>query len=611
MELSTGLTAGSCDVEDNNKDYASAQLDWDVPAPTAEKTRYHVWPFPIDMCRCMPTPMKFFIPRTWRVIQDWMHLAALGGALGGIMLLCQATFNILSFEDRCSRFCFVEGLSVWAVVPTFAYICKLVSTYDEQMQVKKKQVAEVKKEVTETYESMMHSMDDLLSKAAESSATIAERSFESKRRHFMRFLDRARLRYSQFATANEGEREMMLQHFRRFVKCWLGVFQECSVDPVRKPKLVVSNEELEECTTVDRVATLALERLKLTEVRFISTQHEYDSKLLRGLRVQHCQAQQASLAPPVTENAPRAGQPMDEIELTTMRSPRPTTPSPRPSMDAQTGAGGSGRPDFLEEIASVRTNTPAAAEAVHSELPQRCSWVKVRTQGTYGCGRSRMLGSSSPYPKVCQCHCMELVVLSGNHGLLLIGFVIGVATLLVRVFPVNVLALATHDIAYLMMPICIYIACVATLLARFEEIDAIQRMECEIKDLKSHAERVAQRRQHMIAFWGGMQSLTDIWANRTMPRLDLLMEVHGHLESCHPADDLAFLAAASTRFEELEARLPEINAWRGGESGALSEALQKAFAEQVQEICREGDLRRMIHQLSWTIDNLPPLEAGA
>merc|ERR1719324_607495 len=78
----------------------------------------------------------------------------------------------------------------------------------------------------------------------------------------------------------------MLQQFRRFVQRWLVVFEECSVDPIRSPKRVVTEEELNRCRTIADVASLTLERLKATEVRFISSQRDKDAKMLRGFRAQ-------------------------------------------------------------------------------------------------------------------------------------------------------------------------------------------------------------------------------------------------------------------------------------------------------------------------------------
>ncbi|CAE7641682.1 unnamed protein product, partial [Symbiodinium necroappetens] len=56
---------------------------------------------------------------------------------------------------------------------------------------------------------------------------------------------------------------------------------ECSIDPINHPKKVVDDKDLEHCTSIPQVADLCLDRLKKTEVRFISTQRDQDAQLLR------------------------------------------------------------------------------------------------------------------------------------------------------------------------------------------------------------------------------------------------------------------------------------------------------------------------------------------
>merc|ERR1711904_644513 len=102
------------------------------------------------------------------------------------------------------------------------------------------------------------------------------------------------------------------------------------------------------------------------------------------------------------------------------------------------------------------------------------------------------------------------------------------------------------------------------LLVRFEELDVIQKIQGEIDELRHESERVEQRRAEMVVFWNRMQSLTDLWVHRTVPRLDLMKEVQGHLEYCAPGDVIARLTTANTRIDEMEARLPEVALWREG-----------------------------------------------
>merc|ERR1712232_1029718 len=92
------------------------------------------------------------------------------------------------------------------------------------------------------------------------------------------------------------------------------------------------------------------------------------------------------------------------------------------------------------------------------------------------------------------------------------------------------------ELVVLLLPIWAYIGCIAMLLVRFEELDVIQKIQGEIMELKIEREGVAKGREQMEDFWNSMQSLTDLWLHRTVPRLDLFKEIQGHLEDRAPDD---------------------------------------------------------------------------
>merc|ERR1712048_366383 len=125
----------------------------------------------------------------------------------------------------------------------------------------------------------------------------------------------------------------------------------------------------------------------------------------------------------------------------------------------------------------------------------------------------------------------------------------------------------------------------------------------------NESEDVSKRREQMSEFWNSMQSLTDLWVHRTVPRLDLLKEVQGHLEHCNPDDVLTRLTTANSRIEDLEKRLPEVALWRAG--GGLSEDSQKAFAENVLSLCREEDLPNLLQGLGHLVDSGVPQVANS
>jgi hypothetical protein len=462
------------------------------------------------------------------------------------------------------------------------YILKLIGRYDEHIQVKERLIAERKKELARTYDSLINSMDDLLGKAAESSATMAERSFESKRRDFQRFLERAETRYTQIA-GTKIDTDMMLQQFRRFVQRWLAVFEECSVDPISAPKRVVTEEELNRCRTVGDVASLTLERLKQTEVRFISSQRDKDIKVLQGIRAQQ---RRISAQNALTDGgAPTATPPM-EIELQASPSAHwmPSSSSsirkslkkePVKDMHRPSSASFGGR-----QVTQVRQGV----------LGCPCTWCQPGAFGFSYQWHSGDLG----YPRIFNCFCFRLKLLSRAHAWLMCGFVCSFFIFFLE---------GRHVI---FIGDGLFIFCLIVVLLRFEQIDIIQRLEREVEELAQDQKRITERKEQMVTFWNSMQQLTDLWVHRTVPRLDLLAEVQGHLQDAPPEDVLALMAGANARLEELENSLPELSLWRHSDNATateLTEESKKAFASRIEGLCQEEKLPKILHGINKVIED--------
>lgn len=56
--------------------------------------------------------------------------------------------------------------------------------------------------------------------------------------------------------------------------------------------------------------------------------------------------------------------------------------------------------------------------------------------------------------------------------------------------------------------------------------------------------------EQMHEFWGNVQTTTDLWLNRTVPRLDLVKEIHSHLEDAPGEDLIQFISVANNHIED-------------------------------------------------------------
>lgn len=577
--------------------------DPEAPAPSFANPAAYVPDrrgiFPCRPCKSLPASITAIVPPTFQAIQDFTHLCLLSGLIGALLLLASAGQQLLHMQ-LWNFATFAQEIYVMGVIiPCIPYIFKIIGTYDQQIHEKQTVVADLKLEVTNSYEDLITSIDHLLGQAAESSATMAERSFESKRRDFIRFLERADKYKGQMALTPVEEAELVKQ-FRTFVLRWLTVFKECSVDPVNAPKLVVSEADLEKCRTVEDIAKLVIERLRNTEVKFISDRRAEDQKAIQGLRKHHKRLSGVLQLPgPLPYAAAASVQPVpQEIEL----AARPHARLDDASSDSSDGLGGDSprrvSPPNMMPVEPQTSFRQVGPSRWRCALP--CHWLRL---GRYGC--SGLNARRRDYPREFQCTCLLLVILSKEHLMLMTGFCGALGILLWEYLECKENAWIPFPY---MLPALVYIISIAVLLIRFEDVDIVQRLAREVSELEQERQFVQERREKMVTFWSELGQLTALWVHRTVPRLDLLKEVQGHLEYSKPEDTLHLMAGANSRLEELERRLPELQSWR--EDGGLSEDSKKEFAQGILTLCKEDNLPSIIHGLNRFIENgLPAIDS--
>jgi len=548
-------------MEGNDKSARRPRLSMDIEEGSHQQsTSYFDTPsrcFPIEICKCCPAGFKLFIPGTLQKIQDTTHLILVVGVVASTLLVCLAVFAIYRLECTDSL-CIKELLALIFIVPCTVYSFRIIGQYDERLTTKQQEAKQQRDNLTNTYHNLLSDMDGLLSKSAESSAGLAERSFESKRRDFQRFLERMKSKYSSLYSGNKGDSDMLIQQIRRFCMNWLKVFEECSIDPVQYPKVVLTIEELNRCSSVSEIVDLCLDRLRVTEVRFISIQRDQDAQMLRRNRNEFARL---TLALPSAAGPP----------TNSMWSNAPPTNSMQ----------------SFPPMSSVRSACGAVKR-------QGISWFAVGSG--FGCGCSST-GQEAGFPKELNCVFVHLVVLSQEHLLLLIGFCVGWVILVMQSVSVLVGESEKSTLAknlLLMFMIIVAQFCLFTMILKFEELDMVQQLEREVSALAQQNEQVAKQRENMREFWTNAQQLTELWLYRTVPRLDLYKEVHCLLEDAE-GDLLPQLSGCNEQLECLESHLSAIQAWRG--DGDLKIEDKKRFGKEVNYVCQEQELDSMLVKL--------------
>jgi len=496
--------------------------------------------FPWKCSSYCPGIVRSLLPATFVTIQDCTHLVlVVGGVIGFIMIIHVAmALQWSSFASIFKCTC-----SLFFIMPIMRYLIQTINQYDDRLQAKQRDAQLKKENLTRSYNELLSDMDGLLTKSAESSAGLAERSFESKRRDFQRFLERAKSRYgSNNYVGSKADSDHLLKQFRRFCVNWLAVFEECSIDPISCPKRVVTSEELTRCTSIVEVCDLCLERLRVTEVRFISVQRDQDAQILRNNR--------------------------NEFRRLT----------------DGTAIRGSGQLALANGASSSAPARQVQLGATEASGASRCGWLSFG--GANGCRYQS--DQTDGYPAELRFFFGKLILLSRDHALLLFCLVWGV---LVMVLEYAMPKPETPVVPYIMT---IEVS-IIVMLVRFEELDVIQQLEREVKQLAQSTAHVEQQREKMREFWSNAQQLTELWLYRTVPRLDLYKELHSQLEDFPSEDLLSSISGANQALEELDQRLGALECWRN--NGALTVESKKAFGKEVNKLCQVQEFDEILMNL--------------
>merc|ERR1711879_633279 len=138
------------------------------------------------------------------------------------------------------------------------------------------------------------------------------------------------------------------------------------------------------------------------------------------------------------------------------------------------------------------------------------------TLGKGGSGQSLEVQADG-FPREVYCGCCSFILLSQEHLALILGMLVGLIVFILEIFMND-----GGSISFIVLLFTFLVeSSILLLLARFEEVDAIQTLEREVRQLKDQTDKVQQQSEQMKKFWEEVQHITDIWLFRTVPRLDL------------------------------------------------------------------------------------------
>jgi len=511
--------------------------------------------FPFEPFRCLPQGLVMLFPRPWTKIVSVPHLVLLIANIASIAVLVD-TVASWKVQGCFTYYCQGRVVPLVFVAMCIVYFFTTIQQYDDVLQHKQKELQSARHALDQRYKDMIGDLEGFLSKALESQVMLAERGFESHRRDFTRFLQK----YNQRLTdpdATGGAQVAcdgaLLVVFRSFAKRWLGYFSECSIDPVNHPLEVISQEEVEKCKNVVEVAELVSGRLDTIEVQFVSSQREKDKAELSRIRTSWTnkyaiQQRMNAFLEAVCGRIPTFHKKVMDPENGT----------------AQTFSNGGDALTFSNDLAQDPSN----------ETTDTYRWVRW--------GRSESLGmkreeASSCFPFELHLGFVTIILLSGDHIRLIIGFFMGVAVLAMECMMFHVKTLHTVFVETI---VCL--VCIVFILHEFLDMDIIAQLDGQLRELEAEQLRALQKREKIMEFYTSAQELGEVWLHHTLPLLEMMKCFYEGLRDVRIENHMDIMSGMDKELEALGQSAPPLAQWRG--DSIVSSKNKKAFDAAITQL---------------------------
>jgi len=466
------------------------------------------------------------LPSQCKRIHCWAHLVLLLGVVTSTSLMVDTSYSWYWHGCRESSWgfpCQGRVLPLIFVGCCIFYFIRTIQQYDENLLKKQKDIEQAKDNLAKCYQETVSEMDRYVANSMDTQASLAERSFESKRRDFQRFMQKISRDYKSVGgNCTEAQDTFLLKELRRFVGHWLSVFAECSIDPVARPLVLISEEDLDSCSSVAELAELVSQRAKAAQVRIISYQRERDQKELKGLR--------------------GIFQKKRDEHFQKLAARRRSSQRKSMVKDVEVGTLKFGMGVMQQESADV----------VDHKWFQPCGSKRL-------CAWDASNAGQDGFPVELHCFRSRIVFLSAEHIQLMVAFIIGFFVLAFE------FAMVKTAKIFLACALVVCQICIVFVLYEFIDIDIVQQLENQLKDVQAEQDKLENRRQTMIGFYENAQLLADIWLHRTVPRLELMKQLSDGAEDSGAGQLLPVLTNMNAKLQDLEDSLPALSEWLSNE----------------------------------------------
>jgi len=598
----------SVDVTTSNRSNRSGGV---MHRGSNDSNQGNVWSiFPLPLCcGLQPEFMQCCIPQNMATLQDWTHLSMVVGLASGFAMVIVGGYTIFNYlrsvvsggDEACGTserfYCFGE-ITILAITPTLFYWYGLIQQYDEDIMKKRAELEDLHHESQQLYNDTLKDMEGLLENQVENNSGLAEKSFDSKKRDFLRFVKAAKQKYQHYFSGSKAEVEQLTIEFRQFVRQWLIIFEEASVDPINKPiQLAGANQsELDNLTTLIDIADWVIAKLTATKVNFISNAMQEDQQIIASSKAEQRRIKHRILE--AKYGIIMAGGEMQEGSI--LRIAFEEWKSIAQQAARIRKHGNDREIAALEEGRAFGKRYSLNSEEAGIEEEgqvQRCASCDCTW---YRCSNKRAEvdrheGDDSKFPYVIFVGCASIILQSNEHVSMIMAIIAAIAGLLAfavqAILQNGQVVLWPQVFSYLL----IIVACVVVLI-RFESIDEVLRLEAEVKELKARAEALENKAKRMNVFWQDVQNIADLWLHRTVPRLEVVKEAHGHLEDARPEELLGFFQQTNKALQQLENSVGPRQLWL--KDGGITDADKKKFGETIHALANNRDLPAVLNGLN-------------
>merc|ERR1719245_2379171 len=173
----------------------------------------------------------------------------------------------------------------------------------------------------------------------------------------------------------------------------------------------------------------------------------------------------------------------------------------------------------------------------------------------------------------------------------MISWLLGLAILFIEIFVMD-----SIEVKYeLEAEVVVALICIAFVLYEFIDLDLVQQLDGQLKEVEVEQKRLEEKRNNMLNFYSRTQQLADVWLHRTTPRLELMKQFAEGVEDKPERDFGNFLAQVVSREKELDASLPRMELWL--HQGTMSSDKMKFFGDRMNDLTRTYSVAETLQKM--------------